>query len=94
MPLEEWFHILGWDQTHIVTKRRKLPCDKVRPGTGFHSDQAARDIAEPAPKLMTGYLMLQNNRTALVQPDQMERILADVDSDRAAKSLSTAGPSH
>src|SRR5215470_18721148 len=31
---------------------------------------------------MTGYLLLQNNRTALVQPNQMERILADVDSDR------------
>jgi len=82
VPLEEWFHVLRWDQTHIVAKRRKLPCDKVRPGTGFHPDQAARDIAEPAPKLMTGYLLLQNNRTALVQPDQMERILADVDSDR------------
>jgi hypothetical protein len=31
---------------------------------------------------MTGDLLLQNNRTALVQPDQMERVLADVDSDR------------
>ena len=31
---------------------------------------------------MTGYLSLQNNRTALVQPDQMEGILADVGSDR------------
>jgi len=60
-------------ETHIVTKRRKLPCDKVRPGTGFHSDQAARDIAEPAPTLMMGYLLLQNNRTALVQPDLMTR---------------------
>ncbi len=83
MSLEERLHVLRWDQTHIVTKSRKLSCDKMRAGTGFHPDQAARDIAEPASKLMTGYLLLQNNRTALVEPDQMERVLADVDADRA-----------
>jgi len=83
VSLEERLHVLRWDQTHIVTKSRKLSCDKMRAGTGFHPDQAARDIAEPASKLMTGYLLLQNNRTALVEPDQMERVLADVDADRA-----------
>jgi hypothetical protein len=32
---------------------------------------------------MTGYLLLQNNGAPLVEPDQMERVLADVDPDRA-----------
>src|SRR5262249_23168018 len=53
VSLEEWLDVLRRDQTHIVTKRRQLSCDKMRAGTGFHPDQAARDIAEPASKLMT-----------------------------------------
>ena len=35
---------------------------------------------------MTGYLLLQNNRPALIEPDQMERVLADVDADRVMVS--------
>ena len=38
------------------------------------------------PKTMTGYLLLQNNRPALIEPDQMERVLADVDADRVMVS--------
>src|SRR5262245_20627706 len=83
VSLEEWLDVLRRDQTRIVTKRRKLSCDKMRAGTGLHPDHAARDIAEPASKLMTGDFLLQNNRTALVEPDQMERVLADVDPNRA-----------
>jgi hypothetical protein len=55
----------------------------MRAGTGFHPDQAARDITEPASKLMTRYLLPQNNHAALVEPNQMESVLADVDADRA-----------
>ena len=83
VSLEEWLDVLRWDQTNIVTKGHQLSCDKMRAGTGFHPDQAARDIAEPASKLMTADLLLQNNRTARVEPDQMERVLADVDPNRA-----------
>jgi hypothetical protein len=69
--------------SHIVTKSCKLSCDKMCAGTGFHSDQTARDVAQPASKLMTGDLLLQNNRAALVEPYQMECVLADVNPDRA-----------
>jgi hypothetical protein len=40
-----------------------------------YPDQAARDVAQPASELMTGYLLLQNNCTTLVEPDQMERVI-------------------
>src|SRR5262249_26114159 len=83
VSLEERLDVLRRDQTNIVTKGRQLSCDKMRAGTGLHPDQAARDIAEPASKLMTGDLLLQNNRTARVEPDQVERFLADVDPNRA-----------
>src|SRR6516165_12357241 len=63
------------------TLRARMARDKMRAGS--HPDQTARDVAQPASKLMTGYLLLQNNRTALVNPYQMERVLADVDADRA-----------
>jgi hypothetical protein len=39
--------------------------------------------AQSARELMSGDLLLQNNRTALVEPYQMERVLADVDPNRA-----------
>src|SRR5262249_11912899 len=52
VSLEERLHVLRRDQTHIVTKSCNLSCDKMRAGTGFHPDQAARDVAEPPSKLM------------------------------------------
>jgi hypothetical protein len=55
----------------------------MRAGTAFHPDQTARDVAQPAAELMTSYLLLQNNCTPLIEPDQMERVFADVDPDRA-----------
>src|SRR5262245_715136 len=36
VSLEQWLDVLRWDQTHIVTERRKLSCDKMRAGKGFH----------------------------------------------------------
>src|SRR6516165_9412656 len=83
VSLEGRLHVLRRDQTRIVTKSCNLSCNKMRAGTGFHPDQAAWDVAEPPSKLMTGYLLPQNNRTALVEPNQMERVLADVDPNRA-----------
>jgi hypothetical protein len=32
---------------------------------------------------MTGYFLLQNNRTALIETYKMERVLANIDPDRA-----------
>jgi hypothetical protein len=48
VTLEERFHVLGRDQTHVVTKRRQLGADRMRARAGLHTDQAARDIGETA----------------------------------------------
>jgi hypothetical protein len=79
VSLEERFYVLPWDQTHIVTQGRKLAPDKMGARTGFRPDQAARNIAEAACKLMTGYFLLQNDHSPLVEPNQMECVLADVE---------------
>jgi hypothetical protein len=54
----------------------------MSPRAGFHADQAARNVGEPALKLSARALHLQNDRPALIEPDKMETILADVDADR------------
>ena len=59
--------------SHAVGLRGAI-CRPDRFGGGIH------------PKTMTGYLLLQNNRPALIEPDQMERVLADVDADRVMVS--------
>jgi hypothetical protein len=83
VPFEERLHVLRRDQTHIVTERGKLSCDKMCARTGFHPDQAARNIAQPACELMSGNLLLQNDHAALVEPHQMEGVLAEVDPESA-----------
>jgi hypothetical protein len=53
----------------------------MSPRAGFHADQAARNVGEPALKLSARALHLQNDRPALIEPDKMETILADVDAE-------------
>jgi hypothetical protein len=48
----------------------------VRRGTGRHVDQTARNIHQPALELRPRDLRLQNNRPALIEADQVERVLA------------------
>jgi hypothetical protein len=44
---------------------------------------APRGPREPALELSARALQLQNDRSALIEPDKMEAILAEVDADRA-----------
>jgi hypothetical protein len=55
----------------------------MRPRTGFHPDQAARNVGEPALELNARALQLQNDRPALIEADKMKAILAKVDGDGA-----------
>jgi hypothetical protein len=58
---EERFHILGRDQTHVVTKRRQLATDMMRAERASMPIRQARDIGETAFELPTRYLLLQND---------------------------------
>src|SRR5262245_63541770 len=85
VPLEEWLHVLRRDQTNIVSKRGQLAADVMSSRAGFHADQAAGNVGKPAPKLSAGALQLQNELTRdEIETDEMEDILYDVVSDRAA----------
>src|SRR6266566_4475332 len=82
VSLEERLHVLRRDQTHIVASGLQLPADVMGTRTGLHADQAARNIGQTAFELTTGYLLLQDDCTPLVEADEVERVLAEVDPDR------------
>jgi hypothetical protein len=83
VPLQERLDVLRRDQTNIASKRGELAANVTSPRAGFHADQAARNVGEPALKLSARALQLQNDRPALIEADKMEAILAEVDADRA-----------
>src|SRR6266481_3997735 len=60
----------------------ELSADMVGAGTGFHADQTARNIGKAPLKLLPRGLQLQNDVPALIEADQVERILADIDTNR------------
>jgi hypothetical protein len=53
----------------------------VRADTGFHPNQTWCHIREPSFHLATRPLLPQYDRTALIETNDMERVLADVDAD-------------
>jgi hypothetical protein len=61
----------------------KLAANVTSSRAGFHTDQAARNVGQPALKLSARALQLQNDRPALIEADKMEAILAEIDADRA-----------
>src|SRR5215470_6976413 len=83
MTFEERLYVLRRHQTNIVSKRGELAADVMSPRAGFHSDQAAWNVGEPALKLSPRALQLPNDRPALIEADKVEAILTEIDADRA-----------
>ena len=53
----------------------------MRADTSLHADEAGRQVGEPRLDLTARPLLAQDDRTALVVADDVERVLADVDAD-------------
>src|SRR5262249_15847673 len=83
VTFEERLHVLRRHQTNIMSKGGELAADVMGPGAGFHTDQAARNVGEPALKLSARAFELPNDRPALIETDKMETILTEIDADRA-----------
>jgi hypothetical protein len=82
MALEERLHVLGRDQAYVMTQGLKLAADMVSPGTGFHADQARREVGQPLRELRAGDLDPQHDGAALILTDQVEAVLAQIDAQR------------
>src|SRR5204862_7220997 len=59
----------------------------MRTNAGFHADQAGRHIRQPRFDLTTRPLLTQHNSAAIIQPDDVERVLTDIDADHGTALL-------
>src|SRR5262249_337908 len=82
VALEERLHVLRRDQSHVMTEGFELPADMVRSRTGLHADQTAWNIGDPPLELTARDLQLEGDRTAPVEADEVEGILAKINADR------------
>jgi hypothetical protein len=60
----------------------------VRADAGLHADQARRHIGQACFDLTSRPLLPKQNSAAIIKPDDMERVLAKVDSDHGNRGLS------
>jgi hypothetical protein len=74
--------VLGRDQTHIMAERLELAADVVSARAGFHADPARWDVRQPLSELGAGELEAQHDGAALILADEMERVLAQIDTQR------------
>src|ERR1700757_4854685 len=63
-----------------MTMRPELATEVMRTDAGLHADQARRHIGEPF-NLATRPLLTQHDCTAAIEADDVERVLADIDTD-------------
>src|ERR1700758_56720 len=64
-----------------MTKRPELATEVMRTDAGLHADQARRHIGEPCFNLATRPLLTQHDCTAAIEADDVERVLANIDTD-------------
>jgi hypothetical protein len=69
-------------QPGIVAKLLEPAAEMVRADAGFHANQTSRHIREPCFHLAARPLLPQHNCTALIETNDVERVLADIDADK------------
>jgi hypothetical protein len=63
----------------------------MRANTGFHADRARRHIGEPGFDLAARPPLAQDDRAALIQTDDVERVLADIDANDRNRGIRLLG---
>src|SRR5262245_3242614 len=63
----------------------------MRADAGLHTDQARRQVGEPRFHLATRPLLPQHDRTTLIVPYDVERVLADIDADHGDLAVEYLG---
>ena len=70
-----------------MAKRLKFPTEMMRADAGFHPDQARLHIGEARFHLAARPFLPQHERTTPILADDVERVLADIDSDHSDCAL-------
>jgi hypothetical protein len=70
------------NQANLVPEGLDLARNVMRAGAGLQADKAGRQIGKAAHQLAARYLDAQADGAALIEADEVERVLADVEADR------------
>ena len=81
-------NILRRHQPRIVAQSVELATEMMCTNAGLHADQARRHVGKPCLHLATRPLLTQHNRAALIEANDVERVLTDIDADYGNCSLS------
>ena len=82
VSLEKGLDVLRGDQANVVPEWLNLARDVMRARAGLEADKAGRQIDKPADKLVARYLDAHGDGAAFIEADEVEGVLADVETDR------------
>ncbi len=80
-------HVLRRHQPCIVPQRLELATEMMRTDAGFHADQARRHVGKSRLHLAARPLLTQHDGAAIIEADDVERVLTDIDADYGNRSL-------
>src|SRR5215470_17380522 len=81
VAFEKRLNVLGGDEANVVAEWLNLAGNVMRARACLQADKAGRQIHKAADKLVARYLDAHRDRAALVEADEVERVLADVEAD-------------
>jgi hypothetical protein len=70
-----------------VAKQCEFAAQVMRANASLHADQATRHAGKPRCYLATRPLLAQDDRTALIETHNVERVLADIDADHGDSGI-------
>src|SRR5262249_9111140 len=80
-------HVPRWHQPRIVAQRLKLATEMMRSDAGLHADQTRWHVGKPCLHLAARPLLAKHNGAAIIEADDVERILTDINADYGSRSL-------
>src|SRR5215469_10538378 len=84
LPLDERLDVARRDQAHIMTQLSDLTRPVVRPGTGFHRDDAPGLRREETEKLGARDALAKQHMPRIIRSMHLEHVLRDVQTDRGS----------
>src|SRR5262249_25349537 len=91
LPLRIRAHVLRRHQPCYAPKVLQLAAEMMCPCAGLHADEAPRQSRKPRFHLAARPLLPQHDRTALILADDVERVLADIDTDHVDLAVEYLG---
>jgi hypothetical protein len=79
LPFAIRFDVLRWHESCVVAKRMQPVAEVMGSDAGLHADQARWHVRQPGSDLAARPSLAHDDRSTLIQADDVKRILADID---------------